>query len=236
MTKPRKGVPALTQKRLLQESESHCPFCDETDVATFEYHHLDEDPSNNDFTNLIVACSSCHTRITRGIISTADVLTKKRQLQWRGQYVSTEKARVNVNIQGSSFVGDIAQNITKITTTRTPRVAHPPGSIGANISMKAYVDYLINRYFTYRKADASYGRRTRFSHSVIHTNIQRDFGAKTFFLPEQRFDALVQSLKVNIDRTIQGKRNISRGIPNYHSFEDHCKEHRLGPTTGSSVP
>jgi len=126
MTKPRKGVPTLTQKRLLQESQSRCSFCDQTDVATFEYHHLDEDPLNNDFRNLIVVCSSCHTRITRGIISTAEVLTKKRELQWKGQQVTTEEAGVNVNIHGSSFVGDIAQNITKMTIKRIPPCCTSP--------------------------------------------------------------------------------------------------------------
>jgi hypothetical protein len=91
--------------------------------------------------------------------------------------------------------------------------------------MKGYVDYLLARYFEYRKADSSYGRRTKFSHAVIHNHIQREFGAKTFFLPESAFGRLTAYLARHIDNTIQGRKNGSRGQPNYHSFEEHCREH-----------
>lgn len=235
MTKHRRAVSALTMKRLMQESDSCCAFCDQRDVATFETHHIDDNPTNDAFENLIIVCGSCHTKITRGIISPADVVTRKRELAWRSRPEQKNRAAVNVTIQGSSFKGDIAQNITKISTNRSPRVIHPPGSIGANLAMKAYVDYLIKGYFTYRKADSSYGRRTRFSHSVIHKNIQRDLGGKTFFLPEGKFDDLVQYLKDHIDATIQGKRNRSSRIDNYHSFQDHCSQFGLGTTSKSSV-
>jgi hypothetical protein len=222
MARLRRRLTPLLQKQLQQESNSCCSFCEERDVSTFEFHHIDEDPSNNAPENLIVACSSCHTRITKGLISLADVLTKKREQQWMSQFRKPDNGGVHVNVQNSIFKGDVAQTITKISTPRAPRIAHPPGSIGANLPMKAYVDYLLKRYFTYRKADASYGRRTPFSHSVIHQNIERDFGAKTFFNPESRFPSMVAYLQEHIDATIQGKRNTSKGASNYHSFDEHC--------------
>jgi len=228
MGRTRKTISALKQKQLLQEADSQCPFCQDRDVSTFEFHHIDGDPSNNDLNNLIVVCSSCHTRITKGVPSEADVITKKRELCWTLQTRrNTGQIGVNVNVTASSFRGDIAQTITKISGVRAPRIVHPPCSVGANLAMKGYIDYLIARYFDYRKADRSYGRKTPFSHAVIHRRIEEEFGAKTFFLPEGSFDNLVAFLKQHIDNTIQGRRNGSRGIQNYHSFEEHCLKHNL---------
>ena len=228
MVRTRKTISALKQKQLLQEADSQCPFCRDRDVSTFEFHHIDGDPSNNDLNNLIVACSSCHTRITKGCLSEADVVTKKRELCWTLQTRrNTGQTAVNVNVTSSSFRGDIAQTITKISGVRAPRIVHPPNSVGANLAMKGYIDYLIARYFDYRKADRSYGRKTPFSHAVIHRRIQKEFGAKTFFLPESSFGNLVAFLTRHIDETIQGRRNGSGGIQNYHSFEEHCLKHNL---------
>jgi hypothetical protein len=228
MGRTRRAISALKQKQLLQEADSRCPFCGDRDVSTFEFHHIDGDSSNNDLNNLIVACSSCHTRITKGIFSEADVSTKKQELCWISQTrQNTGQTAINVNVTSSSFRGDIAQTITKISGVKAPRIAHPAGSIGANLAMKGYIDYLISRYFNYRKADRSYGRKTPFSPKVIHKNIERKFGAKTFFLPESSFQNLAAYLAQDIDSTIQGKRNRRCGTRNYHSFEEHRGKHNL---------
>jgi len=228
MGRPRKAISPLKQKQLLQEADSQCPFCGDRDVSTFEFHHIDGDPSNNDTNNLIVACSSCHTRITKGVLSTADVGTKKSELYWTFQSRrNTGQSSVNVSIASSSFRGDIAQNITKISGVKAPRIAHPASSIGANLALKAYIDYLIDRYIEYREIDGSYGKSRPFSPAVLHVNIQRKFGARTFFLPESKFRDLVAYLVGHIDNTIQGRRNSSAAIPNYHSFEEHCRKYNL---------
>lgn len=226
MVKVRKAVSSLKQKQLLQESDSQCAFCPQRDVSTFEFHHIDEDPSNNEFDNLIVVCSSCHTRITKGILSQADVGTKKRELAWTARS-HRQNSAVSVNVLASSFRGDIAQNITKISGVRAPKIAHPVGSIGANLRLRGYVDYLIGRYYEYRRIDCRYGRTGKISHAVLHKNIEREFGAKTFFLPEERFSALVAYLTRHIDNTIQGRKNSAARNLNYHSFEEHCRKHSL---------
>jgi len=228
MAKTRKSIPSLVQKRVFQEAGSKCASCQEAEVASLEIHHIDSDPNNNKAENLIVVCRNCHARISRGIISEADVVTKKRELYWTSkQKLMKQTPAVNVQISDSSFVGNIAQNITNISTKRSVRVTHPLGSIGANVSMKSYIDYLITKYYDFRKADRSYGRKTNFSYAVIHKNIQRNFGAKTFFLPEDSFRGLVKYLCERIDQTIQGKRNRKKGISNYHSFEDHQEKYSL---------
>ena len=112
-----------------------------------------------------------------------------------------------------------------VPTGAERRPSHPPGSIGANLSKKGYVDHLIERYHEFRKVDSSYGRQVSYSYGVIHRNIQRRFGGKTFFLPEGLFDDLTSYLKDRIDQTIQGRRNKAGGTPNFSSYENYCAEH-----------
>jgi hypothetical protein len=163
----------------------------------------------------------------------ADVVTRKRELMYsKPKQETPAKERplqgdVRVSINGSKFNGDIAQNITKIRTTRAPKNVHPPGSIGANLAMKAYIDYLIAQYYKFKEAVKCYGWQRSFSHAAIHTTIQSRFGAKTFFLPDTRFLSLKAFVADQIDGTIQGKRNTANGIPNYHSFSKHCEMHKL---------
>lgn len=218
MAKKRTAVSRTLEKRVYQQAGSSCAFCSEADVASLQVHHLDENPSNNSFENLLLVCANCHTKITAGVLSEADVRLKKRQLDWAPKATT---AAVSVSISGSQFKGNIAQNITNISTRRQPRVQHPPGSLGADLQRRAYVDYLIGRYYDFRGADSAYGRRGGFSHAELHKTIQREFGCRTFFMPVELFPRLVDFLQMRIDRTIRGKHNRSRGVRNYHSFEEH---------------
>ena len=154
-------------------------------------HHIDSDAGNNTEENLILVCGNCHGKITQGILSEEEVMRKKHEL-FLGCRVSGNKpgASVSVMAENSVFTGDIAHTITKISTKKSVKVPHPSGSIGANLKMKAYVDYLIGRYFEFKKSDSSYGRKMKFSHAVIHQNIQKALGGKTFYLPEAKFDEL----------------------------------------------
>lgn len=218
MPKKRPTLSKITEKRVFQEAASRCPFCSEADVASLQIHHIDSDPSNNVIANLLLVCANCHTKITAGVLSEADVRLKKRQLEWSPPSLGPT---VSVSIKDSRFTGDIAQNITKITTPRPPKIQHPPGSLGADLQRRGYVDYLIARYFEFRDKDVFYGRRGGFSHAELHRTIQKEFGFRTFFMPVEYFPQLVDYLQMRIDRTIEGKHNASRGIPSYHSFEKH---------------
>jgi len=196
----------------------------EAEIASLQAHHIDSDPSNNALENLFLVCGTCHGKITGGVISETDVILRKRQIEWMPSMPSTPASTMSVpvvSVQNSRVGGDVAQHITKITTSKQPKIAHPIGSIGADLRMKGYIDYLLTRYYSHRKADTSFGRRTKFSHAEIHTTIQSEFGSKTFFIPAGHFADLVCFLQGRIDRTILGKTNLSRGIRNYHSFDEH---------------
>jgi len=223
MPKRRLTLSKTTEKRAFQQAGSVCAFCPEHEIAALQVHHIDGDPSSNVLENLLIVCATCHTKITRGVISEADVRTKKREVEWRHDQRTARAptATVSVNIAGSTFRGDIAGNITKIFTPRSPRMAHPPGSLGADLRKKGYIDYLIARYFDFRKADRSYGSTRPFSHAEIHRTIRKKFGHKTFFMPVEFFERLVQFLHFRINRTILGRNNSRKHIPNYHSYERH---------------
>jgi len=226
MAKKRLTLSKTIEKRAFQQAGSACGFCPEHEIASLQVHHMDWNPSNNVLENLLVVCANCHTKITGGVISEADVRTKKREIEWlHGQRTRhSPSGTVSVNITGSSFKGDIAQNITKISTTKTPRTVHPPGSLGADLRRKGYIDYLIARYFDFRKADVSYGPARSFSYAEIHRTIQHEFGHKTFFMPVEFFERLVEFSSISHYRTILGKHNTSRRIANYHSYDKHLLE------------
>ncbi|MET0461517.1 MAG: HNH endonuclease signature motif containing protein [Chitinophagaceae bacterium] len=85
-TKPlKKRIPVKRTDlaRLQQENGSECPFCQNIDVAHFEVHHIDNDPSNNIFTNLILLCPICHSKITKGEITEVTVRDIKLKLSIR---------------------------------------------------------------------------------------------------------------------------------------------------------
>lgn len=225
--KQRKSVSALTSKKLYQEADNHCPFCGVADVAVLEMHHIDENPSNNRIENLIVVCRNCHSKITRGEISPADVHAKKMELFWthKTSHRRAEKSpRQSVSVNAASVSDSIIANTVTFGRKRPPRMQYPVDSIGADTIKKGYIDYLIKRYFDYRQADADYGSFRPFSHAEIHTTIQRKFKAKTFFIHVSRFAELCDYIKGRVDQTIQGKRNRSRGVPNYDSFEEYEAE------------
>jgi len=231
MAKKRITLSKTVEKRVFQQAISHCVFCPEADVASLQVHHIDGDPSHNAIENLLLVCANCHTKITAGVLSEADVRLKKRQLEWSP---AATGAAVSVSISNSRFRGDIAQTITKVTTPRTPRVRHPDGSLGADLERRGYVDYLIARYFEFRDADVHYGRRGGYSHAELHKTIQREFGCRTFFMPIEYFPRLVEFLQMRINRTIKGKHNAGGGIRNYHSYDEHVRDN--GNTGTPKVP
>ncbi len=225
--KQRKSVSSLASKKLYQETDNRCPFCGVADVAVLEIHHIDEDPSNNKVENLIVVCGNCHSKITRGEISPADVHAKKMELYWthRTSPRQAEKSpSQSVSVNAVSVSDSIIANTVSFGRKRSPRMQYPVDSIGADTIKKGYIDYLIKRYYDYRQADASYGSHRPFSHAEIHSTIQRRFKAKTFFIHVSRFAELCDYIKSRVDQTILGRNNRSRGIPNYDAFESYEAE------------
>ena len=129
------------------------------------------------------------------------------------------------NFSGVQFhVGDKTTHVRLVKGSRRS-ASYPDGCIGANLAHRNYVKYLVERYNHYREADSRFGRTTRFHYSVLFKNIESEFKAPTYFIPEDRFGELVDYLHHRIDNTILGKVNHKRGIPNYESFDEYVMQH-----------
>lgn len=78
--KKRPAYKPAALKILQQEIASKCPFCPRTDVAIFEVHHIDNKPENNELSNLLMLCPSCHEEITKEIRQYEEVVKKKLEI------------------------------------------------------------------------------------------------------------------------------------------------------------
>ncbi len=144
---------------------------------------------------------------------------------------STITNGVNVtSIAGSTIHGGVHTGPTTINQIHRGRrssrpTEYPVGSIGRDLVQRNYVRYLVERYHRFREADSSFGSGpARFSYAGIFKDIEREFKAPTYYIPEARFNELVEYLRQRIDRTILGKRNRARGIRNYASPEEFAAE------------
>ena len=237
MSRNDKRIPRQVEKLIYQQAGSRCAFCAESAVALLEIHHIvpRAEGGPNDPVNLILACRNCHRRIESGEISRKEVLRTKRSLGAALHVMPRRESgghvnNLNVTAPVSSSI--LANHVTIGGDAKLPsRIAHPSGSIGADVMKKNYVDYLIRRYYDFRKSDVSYGASRPFNHGVIHSNIASKFKAKTFFIPEGRFDELVVYLQGRIDQTVQGRVNRKRGRRSYSSFEQYV--HDQGTNRGT---
>jgi hypothetical protein len=95
-----------------------------------------------------------------------------------------------------------------------------PGSTGSR--ERSYLDYLIGRLTEFRQAGASFGQKFSGTVTTAATAkiVARQLGASVGELVASRFPEAVEYLQAKIDATILGKRNLSKGVANYHSFAD----------------
>lgn len=83
MKRKRKAIPARKKALLQKEINSLCPICENEEVDHFQIHHIDENPENDEFDNLLMLCPIYHSKITKGDIHRADVILLKQSLRKR---------------------------------------------------------------------------------------------------------------------------------------------------------
>lgn len=211
--KARVKVSAKQRAVLQKEVHSKCPFCFNDDVGHFEIHHIDEDRTNNLSENLLMVCPICHSKITKGDISYADVVHVKKILS-TSAVVQQGKAKV---IKMGKVDTLITGDNNKIVINQKGKVEkYPPGCIGYNVNMANYVGRLINRYHDYK----SYEEEGKMNYAIFPTILKSQFKAKgVYLIPDTRFEELCLYIKKRIDNTklakIKGKKH-----KNYSSFEE----------------
>lgn len=218
----RKNIPQKLGKKIFQEANSKCPFCNESDIECLEIHHIYpvSKGGGSEPENLILTCSNCHSLITYGEIKTSQVIKKKYELMTEGK-ASNESNRKAANIiefHKTSNSGIIANNLTyKSNAKSAPKVLPPIGSIGSDLNKRNYVKYLIDRYNEFKKADK---HLDNFKYAIIYKAIQKNFKAKWDMVPLEKFDELVNYLQNRIDKTIVGKANKSKNQKSYSTHHE----------------
>ena len=134
-----------------------CPMCGESDVTTFEIHHIQSYSQNNqhDDENLILLCSNCHAKVTAGEITENDVLRLKIILIKRNSSPSQRKAEANnvVNFNSGVNNGVVANKVEIKTQKKTIRLSPPQGTIASSANHRNYIKKLIDRYHEFKTAD-----------------------------------------------------------------------------------
>lgn len=108
--KLRKRVPQeiMVRAKLQQAIGSRCPFCTSEDVGHFHIHHIDENPSNNDISNLLLLCPNCHSKITKGEIPQTQVIKAKEGLLSRASAI--EIASISIDTKNCGWLPYDAPN------------------------------------------------------------------------------------------------------------------------------
>ncbi|HEY5535174.1 MAG TPA: HNH endonuclease [Ignavibacteria bacterium] len=79
--KKRIPVPPKIKRLLQKEIHSKCPFCPSEDVDQFEIHHIDGNRNNNEISNLIMVCPTCHSKIEKKDITKENVISIKHNFK-----------------------------------------------------------------------------------------------------------------------------------------------------------
>lgn len=218
--KSRKQVPVRFRYQLLQEVDLVCPFCASKEVDTFEVHHLDGMPDNNDLNNLLMVCPTCHAKITSGTISINETYIKKYELSKKGRNLSvpasTPPAISLSNISGTTIIGN---NNTIITKDRKLAPAIPSeGAIGNSAKERSYTKHLYDRLIDFKARALNCSSQQ--AGIRVAQKYNKLFGATWTHTPIERFDDVAAYLQKEIESTPIGKYNKKRGIQNFSSYDE----------------
>ena len=107
----------------------------------------------------------------------------RRLIEAYYQIEASGGAQVMVNSPGSVQ----AKNVTIKTGRRSPPIPVPADAVGANLEMRAYVEYLVKRYIDWRMKGIKSGKDRRHYHpSMTHQLIEREFGARYNLVPQSQ--------------------------------------------------
>jgi hypothetical protein len=71
----RKALTKKLERQVIVEAGGKCPWCSErVTAAEIEIHHIDEDRSNNELSNLILTCRNHHGQIGEKLIPHWEVI------------------------------------------------------------------------------------------------------------------------------------------------------------------
>ncbi len=223
----RKSIPQKTKMLLQKEVGSSCPFCASDDVDHFQFHHIDENPENNEISNLLMLCPTCHSKITKGDISHSEVEQKKQQLT-KAQQTGNSKMGNIINFNGkvgSAVVGD-NNEVTVNVNQQTKKSKYQTGSLGANNDKTNYISYLITRYHECKEWKDG---KEKMNYAIFQSKLKKKYKiGKTrtlYHIPEAKFEELAAEIQKCIDGTVLARVKHSKGqLKNYLNYDEYLEK------------
>jgi hypothetical protein len=223
----RKMIPQKIKMLLQQEIKSSCPFCSSSDVDHFQFHHIDENPQNDNPKNLLMLCPTCHSKISKGDISRSEVENKKRDLSDSIPNREEHMGKViNFNAKVDSAVVGDNNKVTVNIRKQAKKTKYPEGCIGAINEKANYIGFLITRYHEYKEWEVG---KDKMNYSIFQSQLKKKYKigkTRTLYnVPEARFQELAADIQHRIDGTILANVKRSKGeFKNYASFEEYLEE------------
>lgn len=202
-------------------------MCENEEVDHFQIHHIDENPENDEFDNLLMLCPICHSKITKGDIRRSDVILLKQSLRKSKVNIKEEKSAMGKVISFYSKIENaVVGDNNKVTINQRKPVInkYPEGCIGADIIKANYIGYLISRYQEYKQHEVG---KDKMIYAIFHSNLKKKFKiGKTrtiYHVPANRFEEMAEYIQSRIDGTRLAKINRSKQqLKNYQSFDEYA--------------
>lgn len=130
-----------------------CPFCKNKEAEHFEIHHIDENPENNELSNLLMLCPTCHSKITKGDITKDEVVKKKFE-------VSSE-IKIEIDDEVKTLLDELNKHLEENKIDDAENIYLKAKSIAENknddysraILQKRYARILKEKYFNVEGED-----------------------------------------------------------------------------------
>ena len=221
----RKAMPEKIKKRIYQESGMLCPMCGESDVSTFEIHHIQAfaDVGKHEEENMILLCSNCHSKVTAGEFQETDIFKLKIAImKGKHPYINKKNPNNIINFTGGLNEGIVANKVEIKNQNKSIKIKAPDGTIALSLNHRNYVKYLIDRYHEFKKAEVGKGKM---NYAIFYGSIKREFGAKWDMIQLNRFGVLSKYLQRRIDKTILGKNQKAKHMIRYSTFKEYLAKH-----------
>ena len=196
-----------TRAELQKEINSSCPFCSSADVGHFEIHHLDGNPSNNAFSNLLLLCPTCHSKITKEDIAPEEAKNKKESLALRTTRRMKQAGRkpLRQSIVGNNNI-QVGHDLVVKPSRFVKHILLPPDTIGADPLLKQRITELFNKIGEER--EKKFGKS---AYGVMYRSFKKDFGIKNqswtivWVWPKEMADSIIDYLETKYRNTKLGR-------------------------------
>lgn len=219
-------LPAVLRNSLLDEVRSTCPSCGVHGVSKLEAHHIDGDRSRTVAENLLMLCATCHGQADKQLINRELVLQWKSLVKQKHHPfldVPNHKPAPDGPVVNGDNYGQAAKTINNnFRGVKPPRPMPGAGTIEADPPSRSYVHYLGKKYIEWRiKGRTEMGDNRPFNPAAAWNVIHGEIGFAPYKAGVDSLPTVIQTVTGMIDRTPFGSLNRSRGIRNYHTFEEH---------------